>query len=220
MGELKELGASLANRIVCSWGDYSSIRVTLNCLTKLRETGTSWDFVNQLSGQDYPIRPLSELDSLLSADRNRCLMWARPFPVACWQKHGYDRLPTRFRFFRRFPLLGHKPWGGSAWWCLPADAINLIDRLLRSDKRYAEYWMRTAIPDELVFQTILGNSRHDISTADHLHYTKWDGGLHPGILEPLDLAHMRASGRLFARKFDEELNPGMLDRIDAELLVR
>lgn len=219
--ELKDIGALLADRIVCSWGDYSSIAVTLNCIAKLRETGSSWDFVNQLSGQDYPIRPIAELNAHLSANQGKCLMDIYPFPFPGWRFGGYDRLPSRRflpRRFREYPPLRHKPFGGSQWWCLPFAAIDHIDQLLRSETRYVDYWKRTAIPDEMVFHTILGNSGFSVPAGtNHLHYIKWSGGPNPNVLGPSDMDDIKASGQFFARKFDEEQYPGMLDLIDAEL---
>lgn len=235
MDDLKKTGALLAPRILCSWGDYSSIQVTLNCLATLRGVGGSWDFVNQLSGQDYPIRPVHELERHLSENPGRCLMDFRPFPFPGWRFGGYDRLPTwhnplskrrqrlipeRFAHsFHKAPPLSHKPCGGSTWWCLPFAAIDYIDQLLRTNPHYAEYWNNVAIPDEMVFHTILGNSSFKVDAGtNHLHYIKWSGGPNPDLLTHADLDNIKASGRFFARKFDEEQHPGLLDRIDAELL--
>jgi hypothetical protein len=235
--EMKQMGTLFAARTVCSWGDFSFIQVTLNCIDKLRETGTSWDFVNQISGQDYPIRPMHELADHLSENRGRCLMELHPLPFPTWKFGGYNRLPTwrnplssvraplvppRFarRFYRPVPL-GHQPYGGSAWWCLPFEAVDYIDKFLRANPRYAKYWAESVIPDELVFHSILGNSPFQIPNGSHqLHYIKWSGGPNPDLLRQADLDNMQASRKFFARKFDDEQNPGMLDCIDAKLLGR
>jgi hypothetical protein len=94
VAELKELDVLWAGRVTCSWGKFSQVEATLNCISKLRESGISWDFVNLLSGQDYPIRPNEHLEDHLNAHRGECLMEFQPFPYPNWDFNGYYRLPT------------------------------------------------------------------------------------------------------------------------------
>lgn len=234
--ELRDIGALLASPRSCNWGDYTFVDITLSCLDKLAETGRSCDFVNQISGQDYLIRPLPELEQHLSQHVGECLMQFHPFPYPDWTLGGYDRLPTwrnpfskarkpliplRFarRFHKRIPF-GHKPFAGSAWWCIPFPAAQYLHQFLRDHPRYADYWKRAWIPDEMVVHTVLGNSPFKPrSGVNYLHHIQWSPGKpNPDLLTHADLDNIKASGRFFARKFDEEQHPGLLDRIDAELL--
>ena len=234
-GELKEMGVLWADRVAVSWGEFSQVQAALNCMDKLRELGVSWDFVNLLSGQDYPIRPAEHLEAYLSAHQGECLMDFYPFPFPGWHFGGYNRLPTwrvpargkprriiperlARRFHRPLPL-GHRPCGGSQWWCLPGEAVTYVHQFVRANPGYVEYWKRAIVPDEMFFHTILGNSHFQVrSGTNHLHYINWDDGSSPAVLGESHIHHLKTSGRFFARKFDNELQPGVLDRIDGELL--
>jgi hypothetical protein len=71
------------------------------------------------------------------------------------------------------------------------------------------------------FSTLLLNSPlQERVINDHIHYIAWKDpeAASPSILDESDFDQLLASPKLFARKFDLTVYPGILDRIDQEML--
>ncbi len=223
-----------AKRVDCVWGDFTLVEATLNCIHTLVSLKSHFDHVVLLSGQDYPIKSNQAIETYLKERRGKNLMYFYPFPYPEWAWSGYDRLPTwrlnilgrprrivpvRFSRFL-YPTIpgGLHPCGGSQWWCLTGEAVNYIDEFVRLQPKFVEYFRKVFIPDELFFHTILGNSPFQPETGSKSpHFMRWSGGPNPETLSERDLPLLRASGKLFARKFDIEATPEILRRIDEEL---
>jgi len=233
--ELNSPDITWAQRVACQWGDFSLVDATLNCLEALSSLNAEFDFVILLSGQDYPIKPPAFFSQFLMSRRGQCLMYVYPFPFPTWVNGGYHRLPTwRIPFrgkprrllppqlagFRHKKLpFGYRPFGGSQWWCLPGDAVRYIYEFVRSHPEFTRYYREALIPDEMFFHTILGNSHFKIDPGpNNITYMKWAGGPNPALLTSADLPEMANSEYLFARKFDMQEDPDLLDRVDIELI--
>lgn len=97
---------------------------------------------------------------------------------------------------------------------------ELVEELLDSAEHEADllrYFRRTAIPTESWFHTVLAR-RHSAELRNHaLHFTRFEHRQHPRLLGEDDIEDASASGRYFARKFDDS-SAAVLDRIDKELL--
>lgn len=142
---------------------------------------------------------------------------------------GIVRRPRRWPVFvisrclpeRRRPLEGHTPFTGSAHWVLSRAAAEYVRDLVARDPGFVRYFKRVFVPDELFFQTALGDSpvaEHIVSKT--LHYIDWSrGGAHPATLTRDDLEALAASPALFARKFDPAVDAEILDLIDERLLT-
>jgi hypothetical protein len=234
--ELDSPDISWAPRVACRWGDFTLVDATLNCISTLSNLDSYFDFVVLLSGQDYPIKPRHFVSEFLESRRGECLMFIYPFPFPHWAHGGYHRLPTwRIPFpgkpRRIFPpqLLGYRhkkvpfgyhPYGGSQWWCLPGNAVEYIRDFVQARPEFVEYYRGAGIPDEMFFHTILGNSHFNVEMGENnITYMKWNGGPNPATLTVHDLDEMKDSECLFARKFDMDTAPELLDWIDSELLV-
>lgn len=226
---------SLAPRVACQWGDFTLVDATLNCINALCNLDSGFDFAVLLSGQDYPIKPHSFVSHFLGNRRGECLMFNYPFPFPDWVHGGYHRLPTWRVYFRGKPRrifppalvgyrykkipLGYRPYGGSQWWCLPGRAIEYIREFVQAHPEFVEYYRQADIPDEMFFHTILGNSHFNVASGENnITYMKWNGGPNPAVLTARDLEQTKDSRYLFARKFDMETAPEILDWIDSELL--
>ena len=46
----------ITERVDVQWGTFSSIRATVNGLKQIEASGIAYDYVNLMSGQDYPIK--------------------------------------------------------------------------------------------------------------------------------------------------------------------
>jgi hypothetical protein len=59
----------------------------------------------------------------------------------------------------------------------------------------------------------------DEIVTENVHYVDWtQGGTSPKILTVDDLPALRATPKLYARKFDADVDAAVLDAIDADFL--
>lgn len=233
--KLKQPNVFWADRVHCEWGEFGLVQAMLNSVETLCNTEFAFDFAVLLSGQDYPIKSNEYIENYLASRSGKCLMYVHPFPNEEWEWQGYYRLatwrvpifgkerriiPVRFsrQFHRRIPL-GYHPYGGSTWWALPNTAIHYVRNFVKNNPDFVRYFQHVIYADEMMFQTILGNSplRPEMGNR-YLHFMKWGSDPHPAILTEGDLRDLRATEKCFARKFDDAVDGAILDAIDRELL--
>jgi hypothetical protein len=113
-------------------------------------------------------------------------------------------------------------FAGEYWFCANKSAIEYIVKFHRARPALANHYRRrdvyTIVPDESYCQTILCNSHLKIS-QNNWRYIDWSpGGLHPKTLLTEDLTTLRCSTAHFARKFDPDVDEGVLDALDELIL--
>ncbi len=232
----------LLDRHVCRWGDFGHVEASLKGIRRIVESRIPCERVVLLTGQDYPITSTAAIRDFFAAHPDREFMEHFPLPRAEWDRGGMprlenwhfwwgdrhvelsvDALPTSVGRLlprrRPFPS-GLRPHGGGGYWSLTRRAVEHVHEFLRQDPGYTRFFKRVYIPDEIFFQTILLNSPlRQCVVSDDLRYTVWrDGARSPAVLGVADLADLRASPALFARKFDTGVDARVLDLIDETLL--
>jgi hypothetical protein len=111
------------------------------------------------------------------------------------------------------------PYLGGLNWCMiarPACAWLDSDPAARA---FAQWVRHVAIPDEMYFQSTLCSS-HAPGRAENRsgHYVEFlPRALNPTVFTAADLPRLLASGRPFARKFDETLDAEILDLLEQHL---
>jgi hypothetical protein len=232
LGGLERVG--LVARHPTPWGGFGLVRATLEGVAWLLTRDPAPDHVFLLSGQDYPVKPPEEVSHALAAagpgGGSSMEWWPVPGnPGWTGQNGGLDRVEFRWvrilgrtrRVGPRRPLPpGLRVYGGSQWWGLSAACLReVLVAVARRDPR-VRLLRRALIPDELFFQTLLVESPLGPSIARaQTSYAAWDAEIrHPLVLGRDALPALRATPMPFARKFDLEVDPEVLDRIDAELL--
>ena len=90
----------------------------------------------------------------------------------------------------------------------------------RADRELTEYFEHTLCPDEAFAQTVLVNDGRFRLRNDHLRFVDLAGSCdgRPRLLGRADAASFVGGGFHFARKFDAEADPGVLDWLDREVL--
>lgn len=233
----------------CYWGDFGHVRATLAGLRALIASGRPFDYVILLTGQDYPLRSNAEIEATLQGAAGQVFMEWMPIPNENWTDGGAYRienwhfrmgrrslsfpgtpfrhallnaawsLPARVLSLRRTFPAGMTPYGGSSYWMMPADCARFVDARARSDAEFVRFFKYVRIPDEIFFQTLVGNSpfRNHIA-EDALRYVDWrEDGDSPAILGMADFERMIQSRALFARKFDPGVDAAVLDRLDRRI---
>lgn len=221
---------TLLPRHVCHWGLFGHVEASLEGLKWFM--GAQADYAALLTGQCYPIKPKRVIEQALENLGGRSMIEISRFPKAEWlhgDDGGYKRLdrfylkfprrlmPKAIRLWKRRPPYHLHPYGGSGYWLLSREAIAYIRAYVAGHPQLTRYFRTTFCPDEMFFQTILGNSPLNGKLVSKLlHYTDWSkGGASPAMLRSSDLPTLQASDALFARKFDDHET---LDMIDALLL--
>jgi hypothetical protein len=110
------------------------------------------------------------------------------------------------------------PFGGSPYWALARPLVELVHAFVKVRPDVLRFFEHVYIPDEVFFQTVLMNSEQASSIVDdNLRYIDWQARPAPKILTTEDLPALVESRKLFARKFDVEVDAAVLDELDARL---
>lgn len=218
------------------------------------------DWMVNITGQDYPLRPLhiAERELIDSGADGFMEYWDAFGPDAHWPAH---RVRSRYHFQHRRiaplsprakrllrpiqlanrlqPVLrvhvsyglvlgrrGRTPFGpelrlhgGSAFASLSWPVVAYLREYFDRRPDVVAWFRRCLSPVEAVFQTIVCSSGQFNLVPDCKRYFDFRGSSfnHPKTLTGADLPRALASGAHFARKFDYERHPELLDRLDAEL---
>lgn len=223
------------NRVDVKWAGFSTVLATFECIKEIVATGIQYDFINFLSGQDYPIKPAEFINDFFLENVGNEFMSYRDIKND-WQEglirmekyflSGYnfmgktrlENLINRIMPKRTLPY-GLHPYGKSMFWMLsPKTAMYVVDRV-ESDKKLTHFFSLCWASDEFVFQTILLNSHlKDKIINNNYRYIDWSGGgANPKILNESDASAILNSDMLFARKFDAVNSPKIIDLIDKHL---
>ncbi len=217
------------------WAGYGMVEATFDCMRQIRNSGMSYNYITMLSGQDYPIKTAEEIFRFLSRPSTKQYIGIIPeteLAMMMSKVNNYHLVdltfPGKFKLAdlmtkllpARKPPLRMKIYSGSQWWTLTEDCAYFILDHMERHPAISRYFKLTWGPDEFIFQTILMNSKYKNEVTGYdLHYIDWsEGKEHPKMLSAEDLPAMAASPLLFARKFDMDKDPGLLDLIDRELI--
>jgi hypothetical protein len=135
----------------------------------------------------------------------------------------------------RLPYSDHlKPYCGEAWFCGNYRAAQAILDFYDTDRALANHCRQILVPEETYFHTVLGNAPQLKLSQDYLRYVDWTNdtsphrplrldqlpdaraciGSSPRILTMADLPLILNSTAHFARKFDDKVDPAILDELD------
>ncbi len=213
---------TFADRVKCGWGAWSLVQATLNLVEAARSRFESVTHYYLMSGDCYPIKSRGWFERELEAG-DRDIIECADFFTGGWIKTGLteERLVYRhwfnererpWLFYRSLELqqkLGLKrriPEGlemriGSQWWCLRADTIEAVMRLLAKRRDIVRFFRTTWIPDETFFQTLVAHVVPGDQIRPHppTYLIFSDYGM-PVVFQNDHYDFLRARNRLFARK--------------------
>lgn len=201
------------------------------------------DFLRKRAGKGFmthtPI-PSPALDFLGDQGRDRIQYWhfRKPgrtrmdvqdhivFPkMGCFGRFPFstlwDMFVSCFPLKRHF-MPGYISYYGGCYWTLSWPIVESVLSALEKNPFIMRSARTVLLPDEHVIQTIVLNSLHaDKIENNDYRFVLWEQretGGPPAFLDERDKESLRSTDCLFARKFCEQRNPGMLDWIDRELL--
>ena len=223
----------IQNRVKVSWGSYSIVQATINGFEEILAPGVTYGHINLLSGQDYPIKPTSSIHSFLDAHPQKTFMhflnveteWQEAIPrIRRYYLTNYD-LP--FGSYKAEQALnavmpsrklpdGIVAMGRSQWFTITPECAAYIVKYIKEQPWVSKFFKLSWAPDELIFQTILYNSPlRETMVNDNLLYVDWSKGTaSPKVLTMEDAGALKASDKLFARKFNTSTDSNILDYLD------
>lgn len=235
-------------RVSANWGAFSLVEATLNGLTEMRNKHKDMDYVTLLSGQDYPIKKKDVIIEYFKKNKGKEFLHFDPFPTKELPKGGMDRIEYYYDYdnnimeknkyevemhslgIKRQFIENMKPYHGSQWWSLSRKCIEYVLDYIEQNKEITNFYRYTRFSDEQVFQTIIMNSSYAKNVVNNnLRYIDWStvdrstldwihNPPHPRVFTIYDYKRFLKSKHLFARKFDENIDYTILDKIDSEIL--
>ena len=112
-------------------------------------------------------------------------------------------------------------YGGSQWWALTFETVKAINFFLERNSEYIKFHQDTLIPDEIFFHSLVPLLVDKEKLHKSITYAAWNksyNGNSPGILTEEDIHVLVRKQALFARKFDMNKNPKILDTVVKVLL--
>ncbi|WP_316839577.1 beta-1,6-N-acetylglucosaminyltransferase [Pedobacter gandavensis] len=232
----------IQNRVLCNWGGFSFVKAIISSLSEILSQKTSYDFINLMSGQDYPIKPIDRLYKFYQEHPGKCFISYDQDPNAIWWKEAASRaelyhftdLKFKGKYFvqsifnkylpkRSFPL--SIPLYGSSdssWWTITPECAAYIVDFMKKNPRLERFMQYTWGSDEFIIATIIMNSpfKSDVIN-NNLRFISWESGRpNPRILTDNDFDLIKASDKFYARKFDNQVNVKILDQLDQFIAVK
>jgi hypothetical protein len=216
------------------WAAFGTIQATLNGFKEIPLS--NYDYVNVISAQDFPLKSANEIYEYILERKGTefitCQSIEDEWPVAPrvkkyhlinWRIPGKYRLGNFLTYIlpeRKFPF-DYKIVGRANWFTLTTKAIQYSLDFLNKNPSVIRYFKYCWGADEFIFSTILYNSLFKKKIADNLIYVDWSSGLaHPKILTIDDYEVLKASPKLFARKFDMETDSLILKKLEELIGVK
>jgi len=222
----------IRNREDVRWAGYNTIKATFNCVKEINASGIEYDYINFLSGQDYPIKPAEYILDFFERNRGKQFIeyqnvykeWPEAIPrftryhLTNFKFKGKDRLAQLINWLAPKRQLPYQlvPFGKAMFWMLtPSRAMHVVN-YVEKNPQLERFFKYTWGSDEVVFQTILMNSPYkDELVNNDYRYIDWSaGGAHPKILTLDDFENLKNSDDLFTRKVNLEKSSDLLDALD------
>lgn len=228
--EYRDKAIFIEEREESAWGSFATVKAIekLLCATCI----TKYDYVLLLSGDDLPLRSNEDINKLLKENygaeyvgitRNvnidARVEYIYPKSIYFKKKPLWVRIRHKLKLYKKNPNFAKLPklYKGCLWFTITAELRDYILRFLSVNTWYSSAFEHSLNADEVFFHTIICNSEfknkvymydkdiHD--TFMCLRYIDWfSGPERPRILDESDYRKMQASGCLFARKLNENID--------------
>ncbi len=228
-----------ARRFAVRWASYHFTHAIIECTRDILAGSQPFDFINLLSGQDYPIKPAAAIHDFFARHKGYSFLSFEQEGSPWWQ-HATSRIEryhtTYYQFRgqyvlqkilnwvlprRRFPL-PYALYGGSdgSWWTLDATCAAYLVRFIDAHAKLRRFSKLTWGSDEFLITTVLMNSHFKSSIInENYRYIDWSaGGANPRLLTTDDFPKLAHAHKLFARKFDADYDQRILNLLDTWLL--
>ena len=225
------------NRVSTKWATFSLVQATINSLREIVDK-QKYDYINFISGQDFPIKSKTEIVQFLKDKNGTEFITTIPYSISnkWWIenerrvfKYNFQnwKIPFKYRIQelvnsitskRKCPN-GYIIAGNAQWFCITTNCAKYILKTIDSNKKFIRFFKYVWGADEFFFSTIVYNSPFKQKTKENLTYVDWglnqDG--HPKILKIDDFEKIMKSNKLFARKFDNNIDVTIINKIKEKI---
>ena len=220
------------NRVDVQWAAYTTVQAAFNSIKQIMASGIKYDFVNLITGQDYPIKPASYIVNFLEQHKGQEFIEYKDFDDN-WNEayerinkyhftnlklRGKHRLETLVNLLFKRPKMPvkMKMYGVSTFWTLSPECAYYVVNYVETNKSFERFLKYTWGSDEFIFQTVLMNSPYVSKIVNNNYrYVDWSaGGARPRFLTKDDFGKIMASDGFFGRKFNLDIDSDILDMID------
>ena len=227
----------LSRKYTVNWGGRNHLMAILHLMQEALKDPANGYF-HLISGQDFPLKPVSFFQQELDTTKN--YMQYISYPVSYltngardWfeQYHLNDLLDgKRYRkwmlrflnlqrktgFKRVLPAFLPQFFYGSTYWSLNRQAVQHVMDYTNEHPAFINRMKFTFCSEELYISSVLMNSKlADTVVNDNLRYIDWESykSGSPRILDASDFEKVIQSGKLFARKFDAGVSANLRNKI-------
>lgn len=222
-------------RFKANWASFRFVEAIVHSVGEILKSGRTYDFINLLSGQDYPIKPLAVIHSFFARNIGRSFLAVEPQGSPWWlgaikrveQYHSVyynfkgqyqvQRIVNALLPKRRFPL-AYDLYGSAdgSWWTMSTECARYLVNFMEEHPEIGQFGRYTWGSDEFMIATILMNSPFkDSIVNENYRYIDWSaGGSNPKVLTIADAQALANSPKFFARKFDMEQSKEILEFAD------
>lgn len=230
----------IKERIYCNWGGFSIVETVVQSIDEIIASGVQYDFINLLSAQDYPIKPIDDIHeflnqrlgySFVSFDESNDTKWWQEAGNR-YKKYHFTDMNFNGKYFiqkiinailpeRKLPSALKNLYGGnrSCWWTLSSEAALYLSDFLKTNSKLTSFLKLTWGADEFIIPSILMNSHlKDQTINENYRYMQWTyGETHPKLLAIDDYTKIIESDMLYARKFDIDTDIAIMNKLDTYL---
>jgi hypothetical protein len=199
-----------------NWGGWSLSKILLDAIDIALRKRSDWTHFINLSGQCFPLRPISEIKTQIEAAGDAIHVEMLPvaqLPGDDWHRAAHRMIETPVRAVIRSgaqppPTEFQMTFKGSQWVVLPRSFCAWVQTSAMTS-RVVSYLRHRLLSDELIMQALVENSPFKNRLAAHYgREIVWPG---PKVLTFDDRERLQRSRAWFARKFDMRLDSKIID---------
>jgi len=216
------------------WGSFNQIMATLFLLKQAYNKGYHRYLL--ISGQDLPIEKNEEILDFFSNNNSEYLHIAKIPTNNGWpdmNRLTKYHIKGKSKYYIIYCLkrgiikilniiktrkLDYDFYGGTNWINLTHNCVKKIFEYLKRDKKYINRYKWTNCSDEIFYHTIINLLEGLEVENESLRYINWaDGPEYPRTLRTVDYDKIMNSNKLFARKFDVDVDKEIIEMIYKEI---
>lgn len=219
------------------WGHYSQIECELRLLEAAVHSKENYNYYHLLSGVDMPLKSYKSIDDFFSQNRGkefihfdgkyvdedireRLSLYHLSPSRSHWQRkiNGFFVILQRIIKIDRLKKSGWKVQKGANWFSITGD---LAKNIIKNRKIIERHFRYSFCGDEVFLQTFVFNSEF----CSQLYSDKFDNDYHacmrlidwkrgnPYVFDIEDFDELINSDYMFARKFDYEKKPEIINKL-------
>ncbi len=221
------------DRIDIRWAGFTATEAALSSLREIAASGIKYNFINLITGQDYPIKSAAYIKDFLTQNIGKEFILYKHFDTEWTEakgrvekyhftdfkfpgKYKLERMVNALAPRRKFPV-NFELYGKETFWTLSQECAMYVLNYLDTNPKLKRFLKFTWGPDEFIFQSIILDSPYKNNVVNNCYrYIYWppEGAARPNIFAAADFDRIMAADGLFGRKFDINTDEKIFDLLD------